>query len=331
MFELFSERARQVVVLAQGEARGLGHNYIGTKHLLIAVLREEVGVAPAVLAAASLTAEEARAAVIWIVGHGEAISPGMVPFTPRAKRALELSVPEALRLGQREVGPEALLLALLTEGEGVAARILADAGADADAIRAAIIGFYGGWPEGAGAEGIGPLGEVPEAEIDLGWRGRPIALAALGAALLARSAFDPTRTGMLDPIEMQLLVHLALAARPDAGSSPGEEIDTLSGALACDRDDVRAAVDSLLRQGLVSRPDGPDEDRLAITAAGVARGGAVAASERVPVRRLAPHGRGRRRRVTTPALARRLWRCDFARCCRSECSCSRPAVDRLVR
>jgi Clp amino terminal domain, pathogenicity island component len=271
MFERFSERARQVVVLAQEEARGLDHSYIGTEHLLIAVLREEVGVAPAVLAAASLTAEEARAAVIRIVGRGEAISSGMVPFTPRAQRVLELGSSKARRLRRRQVGPEDLLLALLTEGEGVAARILADVGADGGAIRGAVIGFDVEWPEGPGAEGVGPLGELPEVEIDLGWRGRPIALAALGAALIARSAFDPIRTGMLDPIEMQLLVHLALAARPGAGGSSGEEIDSLSGALVCDRDDVRAAVGSLLRQGLAVGPAEENEDRLAIAPAGVAR------------------------------------------------------------
>jgi ATP-dependent Clp protease ATP-binding subunit ClpC len=201
MFERFSRRARRVVVLAQQESRALGHDYIGTEHLLIAVLHEEVGVARAVLATVPLTAEDARAAVLASAGRGDGASTGYLPITPRAKRAHELAPREGLAAGQREAGPEDLLLALLTEGEGVAARILFDAGADAEAIRAAVIEFSAVRPDVPGAERQALPAEVPEVEVDLGWLGRPIALAAVGAAVLARSVFDPRRTGGLTPIE----------------------------------------------------------------------------------------------------------------------------------
>jgi Clp amino terminal domain, pathogenicity island component len=250
VFERFSERARQVVVVAQEEARDLGHDYIGTEHLLIAVLREEVGVPRALLATISLTADEARAAVIAIVGRGAGPSPRQVPFTRRATRVLQLSVGEALSMGRPAAETEHLLLALIDESEGTGGRILREAGVDSWAIRA----FASG-----------------ETEVDFGWRGRSVALAALGAAALARSAFEPRRTGMLAPIEMQLLVYLALAARPDAGGSPGEDIDPLSVALVTDQHDVERAVASLLRHGLVVGLEGLDDDRLAITPEGMAR------------------------------------------------------------
>ncbi len=250
MLERFSERARQVVVLAQEEARELGHDCIGTEHLLIAVLREEVGVALSALASVGLTADEARAAVIGVVGRGAGPSPQQVPFTPRATRVLELSVGEALSLGRAAVETEHLLLALIDEGEGTGGRILREAGADARAIRA----FASG-----------------ENEVDLGWRGRSIALAALGAAVLGRSAFALRRTGGLAPIDMQLLAYLVLAGREVATAEPGEEIELLAGALACDLNDVRVAVRSLLRQGLIASPTDVEGDRAVITPQGMAR------------------------------------------------------------
>jgi hypothetical protein len=250
MFERFSERARQVVVLAQQEARELGHDYIGTEHLLIAVLREQVGVPRALLATISLTADEARAAAIGIVGRGEGPSPAQVPFTPRAARVVQLSVGEALGMGRAAVETEHLLLALIDVGEGTGARILREAGADARAIRALAAG---------------------EIDVDLGWRGRSIALAALGAAVLGRSAFGLRRTGGLAPIDMQLLAYLALAERAVATAELGEEIESLAGALACDLDDIRVAVRSLLREGLIATPTDVERDRAVITPEGMAR------------------------------------------------------------
>jgi ATP-dependent Clp protease ATP-binding subunit ClpC len=135
VFERFTERARQVIVLAQAEARALKHNYIGTEHLLLGLLREEEGLAARVLASFGVTLEEVRADVARIVGQGEEVEGGQIPFTPRAKKILELSLREALDLGHNYIGTEHLLLGLLREGEGVAVRILIDVGAAPGAIR----------------------------------------------------------------------------------------------------------------------------------------------------------------------------------------------------
>ncbi|HUA07287.1 MAG TPA: Clp protease N-terminal domain-containing protein [Solirubrobacteraceae bacterium] len=310
MFERFSDRARQVVVLAQQEARELGHDYIGTEHILIALLREEVGVPRAMLAVVSLTADEARAAAIAIVGHGEASSLGRVLFTPRATRVLQSSVGEAHSLGRAYVDTEHLLLAMIDEADGIAARILRDAGVDARAIRALANG---------------------EIDVDLGWRGRSIALAALGAAVIGRSAFGLRRTGGLAPIDMQLLAFLALGERELATSETGEETASLARALACDLDDVRVALRSLLREGLIADSSGAEADRVEITAEGMARVEQWLRRTASLFEGLAPRGPGRGRRVMAPVLARRLWGCEFADFCQSGCSCWWPAADRRVR
>src|SRR5437660_1677364 len=130
MFERFTERARQVVVLAQEEARTLKHNYIGTEHILLGLLREEEGLAARVLEGLEITVEEVRAQVIRIVGSGEEVTTGQIPFTPRAKKVLELALREALSLGHNYIGTEHILLGLVRENEGVAARILAAFDAD---------------------------------------------------------------------------------------------------------------------------------------------------------------------------------------------------------
>ncbi len=135
MFERFTERARQVVVLAQEEARALRHNYIGAEHLLLGLLREEEGVAARVLEGLDVSVEEVRAAVVRIVGSGEEAPQGQIPFTPRAKKVLELALREALSLGHNYIGTEHILLGLVREDEGVAARILLDLDAEADKIR----------------------------------------------------------------------------------------------------------------------------------------------------------------------------------------------------
>ena len=124
MFERFTERARQVIVLAQEEARMLRHNYIGTEHLLLGLLREADGVAARVLGTLEVSLEEVRGEVTRIVGEGEHESQGQIPFTPRAKKVLELALREALSLGHNYIGTEHILLGLMRESEGVAARIL---------------------------------------------------------------------------------------------------------------------------------------------------------------------------------------------------------------
>src|ERR671937_151151 len=144
LFERFTERARQVVVLAQDEARALKHNYIGTEHILLGLLREEEGLAARVLESLDITVEEVRAQVARIVGQGDEVTTGQIPFTPRAKKVLELALREALSLGHNYIGTEHILLGLVRENEGVAARILLDFDADAEKIRNEIIRMLSG-------------------------------------------------------------------------------------------------------------------------------------------------------------------------------------------
>ena len=117
MFERFTERARQVVVLAQEEARTLKHNYIGTEHILLGLLREEEGLAARVLESLDITVERVRAQVVRIVGSGEEVTSGQIPFTPRAKKVLELALREALSLGHNYIGTEHILLGLVREND----------------------------------------------------------------------------------------------------------------------------------------------------------------------------------------------------------------------
>ena len=128
MFERFTERARQVVVLAQDEARALKHNYIGTEHILLGLLREEEGLAARVLESLDITVEEVRAQVARIVGQGDEVTTGQIPFTPRAKKVLELALREALSLGHNYIGTEHILLGLLEEEKSQGGGTLAGLG-----------------------------------------------------------------------------------------------------------------------------------------------------------------------------------------------------------
>jgi ATP-dependent Clp protease ATP-binding subunit ClpC len=146
LFERFTERARQVVVLAQDEARSMGHGYIGTEHLLLGLFREREGLAAAALASLGITLEDARDQVSRVVGQGPGASSGQIPFTPRAKKALELSLQEARALDQSFIGTEHLLLALCRVNDGVAARILLDFDADVESVQAAVQAVLAGAP-----------------------------------------------------------------------------------------------------------------------------------------------------------------------------------------
>ncbi len=159
MFERFTERARQVVVLAQDEARALKHNYIGTEHILLGLLREEEGLAARVLEQLDITVEEVRAQVARIVGQGDEVTTGQIPFTPRAKKVLELALREALSLGHNYIGTEHILLGLVRENEGVAARILLDFDADAEKIRNEIIRMLSGPGRRQSGQGAAAAGE----------------------------------------------------------------------------------------------------------------------------------------------------------------------------
>src|SRR5438128_1339369 len=198
MFERFTERARQVVVLAQEEARTLKHNYIGTEHILLGLLREEEGLAARVLESLDITVERVRAQVVRIVGSGEEVTSGQIPFTPRAKKVLELALREALSLGHNYIGTEHILLGLVRENEGVAARILLDFDADSEKIRNEVIRMLsgpGGRRQGASggagaAAGAGP-GEGKKSSKLLDQFGRNLTKLAAEGAIDAASILKP--------------------------------------------------------------------------------------------------------------------------------------------
>ena len=148
MFERFTERARQVVVLAQDEARGMGHSHIGTEHILLGLLREEQGLAARVLAELGIGIEDVRARIVAEVGqgHDDIAATGQIPFTPRAKKVLELALRESLTLGHNSIGTEHLLLAIGRENGGLAMRVLWDLGVGEENLREAVIGALNGQP-----------------------------------------------------------------------------------------------------------------------------------------------------------------------------------------
>jgi ATP-dependent Clp protease ATP-binding subunit ClpC len=199
VFERFTERARQVVVLAQDEARALKHNYIGTEHILLGLLREEEGLAARVLESLDITVEEVRAQVARIVGQGDEVTTGQIPFTPRAKKVLELALREALSLGHNYIGTEHILLGLVRENEGVAARILLDFDADAEKIRNEIIRMLSGPGRRQQGQGGAP-GEKSKSSKLLDQFGRNL------TKLAAESKLDPV-VGRQTEIErvMQIL------------------------------------------------------------------------------------------------------------------------------
>ena len=139
MFERFTDRARRVVVLAQEEARLLNHNYIGTEHILLGLIHEGEGVAAKALESLGISLEAVRAQVEEIIGQGQTAPTGHIPFTPRAKKVLELSLREALQLGHNYIGTEHILLGLIREGEGVAAQILVRLGAPLPKLRRQVL------------------------------------------------------------------------------------------------------------------------------------------------------------------------------------------------
>ena len=186
MFERFTDRARRVVVLAQEEARMLSHNYIGTEHILLGLIHEGEGVAAKALESLDISLEAVRGQVEDIIGQGQQAPSGHIPFTPRAKKVLELSLREALQLGHNYIGTEHILLGLIREGEGVAAQVLVKLGADLNRVRQQVItlvsGFQGKEAEQAGA----PSESAPSTSAVLDQFGRNLTQAA--------------REGKLDPV-----------------------------------------------------------------------------------------------------------------------------------
>ncbi len=178
MFERFTDRARRVVVLAQEEARLLNHSYIGTEHILLGLIHEGEGVAAKALESLGISLEAVRNQVQDIIGQGGSSPSGHIPFTPRAKKVLELSLREALQLGHNYIGTEHILLGLIREGEGVAAQVLVKLGADLSRVRQQVIQLLSGYqgpqgksePAGERRRGIGVRGggQAPSAEGDKG-------------------------------------------------------------------------------------------------------------------------------------------------------------------
>ncbi|MBW3662600.1 MAG: ATP-dependent Clp protease ATP-binding subunit [Actinobacteria bacterium] len=189
MFERFTDRARRVVVLAQEEARMLNHNYIGTEHILLGLIHEGEGVAAKALESLNISLQAVRDQVQEIIGKGQQPPAGHIPFTPRAKKVLELSLREALQLGHNYIGTEHILLGLIREGEGVAAQVLQKLGADLNRVRQQVIQLlsgYSGDPQKAGA-GVGESsGGSREGSTVLDQFGRNLTQAA--------------REGQLDPV-----------------------------------------------------------------------------------------------------------------------------------
>ena len=164
MFERFTDRARRVVVLAQEEARMLEHNYIGTEHLLLGLALEGEGVAASALASLDISLETVRREVEEIVGRGKEAPRGHIPFTPRAKKVLELSLREALQLGHNYIGTEHILLGLVREGEGVAAQVLQKQGfADLNRVRQTVIELLSGY---VASSSEGTTGWTVEQEVE---------------------------------------------------------------------------------------------------------------------------------------------------------------------
>src|SRR5680860_518427 len=172
MFERFTDRARRVVVLAQEEARMLSHNYIGTEHILLGLIHEGEGVAAKALESLGISLEAVRAQVEEIIGQGQQAPSGHIPFTPRAKKVLELSLREALQLGHNYIGTEHILLGLIREGEGVAAQVLVKLGADLGRVRQQVIQLLSGYSGSKDPATTGGGTETPQGSLVLDQFGR---------------------------------------------------------------------------------------------------------------------------------------------------------------
>ncbi|MDQ0378764.1 ATP-dependent Clp protease ATP-binding subunit [Amycolatopsis thermophila] len=187
MFERFTDRARRVVVLAQEEARMLNHNYIGTEHILLGLIHEGEGVAAKALESLGIALEGVRQQVEEIIGQGQQAPSGHIPFTPRAKKVLELSLREALQLGHNYIGTEHILLGLIREGEGVAAQVLVKLGADLNRVRQQVLQLLSGYQGKEPAEAGAGRGEgAPSSSLVLDQFGRNLTQSA--------------REGKLDPV-----------------------------------------------------------------------------------------------------------------------------------
>jgi ATP-dependent Clp protease ATP-binding subunit ClpC len=194
LFERFTDRARRVVVLAQEEARLLNHNYIGTEHILLGLIHEGEGVAAKALESLGISLEAVRSQVEEIIGQGGSSPSGHIPFTPRAKKVLELSLREALQLGHNYIGTEHILLGLIREGEGVAAQVLVKLGADLSRVRQQVIQLLSGYSGSGSSEGSGKTGATSGGSSETGSSG------SLVLDQFGRNLTQQAREKKLDPV-----------------------------------------------------------------------------------------------------------------------------------
>ena len=204
MFERFTNQSRYAIVAAQEEARSLDHDYIGSEHLLLGLLREDQGTSARALASAGITLEAARHDVEALIGRGERPPSGHIPFTRPAKKCLELSLREALQLGHRYIGTGHLLLGLMSQGDSAAVKVLGRLGADLDQLRARV---------------IQELEDHPENQDDLSYAARPEPLSPRPVTL----RWQPAIPALLDRIEERLTAierHLGIAS--EKAGDPGD-------------------------------------------------------------------------------------------------------------
>jgi hypothetical protein len=265
VFERFTDRARRVVVLAQDEARVLNHNYIGTEHLLLGLIREGEGVAARALESLGVSLEVARREIEEIIGSGGQSPSGHIPFTPRAKKVLELSLREAQQLGHNYLGTEHILLGLIREGEGVAAQVLEKLGADLARVRREVVHILSG--QGGAPESVGEMAIAPAegASLLLPMRERPVqpVCSFCGRDLWEAAHYVRGEAGAICD-ECTNVAHAAVDAAPDDrhalflpariyGTAPGDRsVDEIIGAVR----QTFATIDP--REMVASVEGGPD-------------------------------------------------------------------------
>jgi ATP-dependent Clp protease ATP-binding subunit ClpC len=242
MFERFTPPARQIVFAAQEQARELGHDYIGTEHLLLALLRQPESVPATALTDLGVTYEDAREDVLRIVGRGEGARSGHIPFTPRSKKVLELSLRESLRLKDKAIRPVHLLLGIVREGEGVAALIMSERGVDLRRLRDEVVSFRGGpLPMQTRVMGMPPFSRL-----------------TFGGA---RAADRAARAAGAEPVGTQ---HFLLAALDDRNSLAAKALD----ALGVTREAVEAKLAEIDPEGTSDGPRAPGAESTAVRVEG---------------------------------------------------------------
>jgi Clp amino terminal domain, pathogenicity island component/UvrB/uvrC motif len=243
MFERFTDRARQAVAQAQREARRLDHNYIGTEHILLGLIHVREGVAARALESLGLSLPAVRQQVEEIIGRGQQVPSGHIPFTPRAKKVLELSLRESLQLGHNYIGTEHILLGLLHEGDGVAAQVLVKLGADLNRVRLQVIQLL------HGHQAKGPV-SVPSAARKL-WL--PEVLHARLEAIEERLTAIEQRVGT-GPETSELDEQIAQVRREKESAIDAQDFEKASGPLRSREKELLAAKAALEKQWAARHP-----------------------------------------------------------------------------